>query len=133
MADLVFNSGLDRIAINASQATGFDAARYARTISVDDSGTAFTATDTTAGSPANFFDKALTGAPAAPAGQTVTHEVQIDDGEYTAEIVRIILHDDTTANVTGSSTTLVAGVDGQSITTTGLDVIIKFKLQYASA
>jgi len=47
--------------------------------------------------------------------------------------MRVSLHNDTAANVTGSSTTLVAGIDGQSLTkTSDFTLAITVKITYTS-
>ena len=112
-----------RIAINASQATGFDAARYIRTMSVDDQTSAFLDSDTDLDrggglTVSNEYDAALDATPAAPSGNKVDHVMTIPTGSGNFTIRRIALHDDTAANVTVSSETLVAGVDGQALTKT---------------
>lgn len=127
MADNVVNQGLDRIAINASQAAGYDAARYIRSFTVDDSTTAFTQTSTTLSSPTNLYKRAFDATPAAPSSQVVTHVVTIPAADAAFTHRRIALHDDTTTNVTGSSTTLVAGIDGLQITKPG-DVPFEYRV-----
>lgn len=123
MAALIFNQGLDRVAINASQATGYSSSRYIRTMSVDDNSNAFAASDTSlnrggALTVTNMFDEALDATPGAPSSRVVTHTMTIPAGSGNFTIRRIALHDDTAANTTTSSTTLVAGIDGQSLTKT---------------
>lgn len=114
MADNVFDQGLQRIADTASQTAGYSSSRYIRTFSVDDSSTAFTQTTTTAGSPTNFYDRAFDSTPTR-SGLVVTHTTTIPSADAAFTHRRIALHDDTTANVTGASATLVCGVDNLSI------------------
>lgn len=124
MASIVVNNGLQRIGVQASQATAgsgptYDAARYIRTISVDDSSVAIAATDDAlddGGAVTNQTDVASDAA--TRSGQTITHSGTFGTGVANFTIRRITLHDDTTTNVTTSSTTLVGGVDGQSFTKT---------------
>jgi hypothetical protein len=119
MAALVFNTGLQRIGVNASQATGtgvtYSSARYIRSMSVDDSSVAFVATDTalnTGGAVSNEYDVDLTSA--TRTSQSVAHLGTIPSGQGNFTIRRIVLHDDTAANVSASSTTPCVGVDGLS-------------------
>lgn len=115
MADNVFDQGLQRIADTASQTSGYSSSRYIRTFSVDDSTTAFTQTTTTCGSPANFFDQVFDAAPTR-SGLVVTHVCSLAAADAAFTHRRVALHDDTVANVSGSSSTLVAGLDGFAIT-----------------
>lgn len=115
MADAVPDQGLQRIADTASQTSGYSASRYIRTMSFDDSATAISSATTDAGSPSNFFDQAFDGAPTR-SGLVVSHVCSLAAGDAAFEHKRVMLHDDTTGNVTGSSTTVVAGIDGLSIT-----------------
>lgn len=129
MANRVVNAGLNRIADTASQTSGYSASRYIRTLSIDDSSNAFTATDTalnSGGAVTNEYDQGFDSTPTR-SGQVVTHVSTIPTGSGNFTIRRIALHDDTAANVTTSSTTLVAGVDGQSFTKTA-DFTIQFTL-----
>lgn len=123
MAAITINQGLDRIAINASQAVGWSSSRYIRTMSVDDNASAFLSTDTRldragALTIANSFDAALDATPAAPASRVVSHTMTIPTGSGNFTIRRIALHDDTPANVSPTSTTLCAGIDGQTLAKT---------------
>lgn len=132
MAAIVVNQGLNRIADTASQTSGYSASRYIRTMAVDNSGTAFTAGTTTLGSPTSQFDKAFDSTPTR-SGQVVTHVTTLAAGEANFTITRTSLHDDTTTNVTGSSTTLVAGIDGLSLTkTSDFSLAITLRLTYAN-
>jgi len=137
MAAIIVNNGLQRIGRNASAVGGGGAVgssqtvtRYIMTLSVDDSAVAFAAGDTalnTGGAVSNEFDMLLDSFPTI-SGQIVTHVATIttDNGNFT--IKRIALHDDTATNVTTSSTTLCAGIDGQSLTKTS-DFTITFTLK----
>lgn len=127
MSSITVNRGLQRIGVQASQATAvsgptYGAARHIQTMSVDDSAVAFDAADTalnTGGAVTNEFDAAFDAQPTRAAGtQTVSHTMTIPQGSGNFTIRRIAFHDDTPGNVSTSSTTLVAGIDGQSITKT---------------
>ncbi len=125
LASLVPNNGLRRIGVQASQATSgsgptYNVARHIQTMSFDDSTVAFAAGDTalnSGGAVANEFDAAFDVTPTR-AGQAVTHVTTVPTGSGNFTIRRIATHDDTAANVTTSSTTLVSGVDAQSFTKT---------------
>lgn len=127
MAAKIVNQGLQRIGINASAVGGSSTVgssqtvtRYLMTMSVDDSTVAFAAGDTalnTGGAVTNEFDQLLD-AFATRSSQTVSHVATIPTGSGNFTIKRIALHDDTATNVTTSSTTLVGGVDGQTLAKT---------------
>lgn len=127
MAALIVNQGLQRIGINASAVGGSSTVgssqtttRYLMTMSWDDSTVAFAATDTalnTGGAVSNEFDQFFDAFPTR-SGQAVTHTSTIPTGSGNFTIKRVAIHDDTSTNVTTSSTTLCAGVDGQSLTKT---------------
>lgn len=123
MASTFFTQGLQRVAVNASQATGtgvtYNSARYIRSASVDDSSTAFVNTDTalnTGGAVSNEYDVDLTSA--TRTSQTVAHIFTVPTSQGNFTIRRICLHDDTAANVSTSSTTVTAGIDGLTISKT---------------
>lgn len=121
MAKIIVNRGLLRIGQQTSESTNYNAARNIQTMSVDSSSNAFTATDTaldSGGAVASEFDAAFDATPTESGTATITHVMTIPSGSGNFTIRRIALHDDTAANVTTSSTTLVAGIDGQSITKT---------------
>lgn len=134
MATIVVNDGLARIGCQASQATGgnraYSATRHIQVGSVDDQSSAFLSTDQDldrAGTltVTNMFDQVLN-TPTASAN-AITHTWTIATGSGNFTIRRIALHDDTTTNVTTASNTLVAGIDGQSLTKTS-DFTITFTL-----
>ena len=78
------------------------------------------------------FDAAFDSTPT-ESGQTITHIMTIPTGSGNFTIRRISLHDDTAANVTASSTTLVGGVDGQTLAkTVDFTLAITMKLTYTS-
>ncbi len=135
MASIVVNRGLLRIGQQASESTNYNAARNIQVMSVDDSSNALAATDTaanTGGAVTNFFDQVFDATPT-ESGQTITHIMTLATGNGNFTIRRILLHDDTAGNVTSSSTTLVGGVDGQTITkTSDFTLAITLKLTYTS-
>jgi hypothetical protein len=102
-------------------------------MSVDDSSTAFGATDTalnSGGAVTNEADVAL--ATPTRSGQVVSHVGTFGTGVANFNIRRIALHDDTTGNVTTSSTTLVAGIDGQSFTkTSDFSMVFTLNITYS--
>lgn len=125
MAGKITNQGLQRMGRNLSfigTAPGnvtTALTRYVMTMSIDDSTVAFSATDTalnSGGAVTNEYDVLLDATPTI-SGQTVTHTATIPSGAGSQNftIKRIALHDDLPANVTTSSSTLVAGSDGQSV------------------
>lgn len=117
MASLIVNQGLQRLGDTISQTSGYSSSRYVRTMAFDDSSSALAAGTTTLGSPTNVVDQAFDSTPTRSA-QTVSHVTTLATGAGNFTIRRITLHDDTAANVTGSSSTLFGGVDGQSLTKT---------------
>lgn len=120
MAAIIVNQGLIRLGKQAFQSTNYNVARYVRTMSFDDSTVAFGATDTalnSGGAVTNEYDQAFDATPT-ESSQTITCACTIPTGSGNFTIKRIALHDDTTTNVTTSSTTLFGGVDGQSLTKT---------------
>lgn len=132
MASIITNQGLQRIGIQASQATGYSASRQIQTMAVDDSASSFASGTTTLGSPSNEFDAAFDSTPSR-SNQTITHVMTIPTGSGNFTIKRVSLHDDTATNVTGSSSTLVGGVDGQSLTkTSDFSVAITMNITYTS-
>lgn len=139
MASIVLNNGLQRIGCQASQATSgtgptYSATRQIQVGSVDDSTVAFAAADTalnTGGAVTTMFDQVLL--TPTRATQVITHTWTIAVGSGNFTIRRVALHDDTTTNVTTSSTTLVAGIDGQSLTkTTDFTLQFTVTLTYTS-
>lgn len=124
MASLVPNNGLQRIGVQASQATGtgvtYSASRQLQTMAWDDLNVAFAATNTKlndGGSVTNEYDQAFDATPTR-AGQVISHISTIPTGQGNFTIRRASIHDDTAANVSSSSTTLCVGIDGQSLTKT---------------
>lgn len=124
MAAIVVNQGLQRVGINASVVGGGSAigssqsiTRYIMTMAVDDNATGFSASHTnllSAGSITNEFDQLLT-ALATRSGQAITHVTTYATTDANFTIKRVSLHDDTATNTTTTSTTLVCGVDGQTL------------------
>ena len=133
MASIIVNRGLQVIAGRASStADGFAAIQ---SMVLDDDANAFSATDDSlddagGGAPTNVSPKNFDTTPART-NQTVEHVAtwQTTDGNFTVR--RISLHNDTELNVTGTSVTLVAGIDGQSITkTSDFQMTIKVNITY---
>lgn len=122
----VVNQGLARTGRNLA-AVGLGGAvgasqtltRYLMTMSVDDNSSNFAAADTalntSRGAITNEADQLLD-ALASIASQTISFTTTFATG--TANFVHrgLAWHDDTATNVTTSSTTLLAGIAGQSIT-----------------
>ena len=115
MASLIVDRGLQIIGGRTSQTA--DSFNELRSMAVDDGASAFVAGDTDLGSPANLQVNDFDATPTRSA-ETVTHVATYASGEANFEITRISLHNDDAVNVTGSSTTLFGGIDGQSITKT---------------
>lgn len=118
MASRTVNRGLLRVLQQAYQSTNYNVARYIRTLSVDDSSTAFAQSDTalnTGGAVTNEYDQAFDATPT-ESGQSVSFTTTIGTGSGNFTIRRICTHDDTTTNVTTSSTTLCQAIDGQAFT-----------------
>lgn len=124
MASLMTDTGRQRIGVQASQATGsgvtYSASRQIQVLAIDDNATGFAAAHTnllSAGSITNEFDVVFDSTPTRSA-QTITHIATIPSGSGNFGIKRVSLHDDTTTNVTTTSTTLMGGIDGQTLTKT---------------
>lgn len=136
MSAKIVNRGLLRIGQQASQSTNYNVARHIQTLSIDDGTVAFAAGHTalnSGGAVTNEYDQALDSTPT-ESGQTITHLSTIPTGQGNFTIKRIALHDDTAANVTTSSSTLVGGIDGQSLTkTSDFSLAITVKITYADA
>lgn len=130
MAAIVVTRGKLRIGQQASESTNYNAARNIQVMSVDDSSVAFDAADTalnTGGAVSNEFDAAFDATPTEAAPAVITHVMTVPTGSGNFTIRRIALHDDVAGTVSTSSTTLVAGIDGQSLTKTS-DFAIVFTL-----
>lgn len=137
MAASMMTNGLQRIGVQASQATSgagptYNSARHIQTMSVDDSSVAFAVGDDAlndGGAVTNEADAATTNT---RTGQVISHAATFATGAGNFTIRRIALHDDTTGNVSASSTTLVAGVDGQSLVkTSDFALTITLTITYA--
>jgi hypothetical protein len=115
MASLVVNRGLQGIADLASGVAGAPAA--IATMTVDDGAAAFAAGNTGLGGPANLAKRAFDATPTR-AGEVVTHKATFLTTEGNFTIRRIALHFGAAAGVSGTSATLAAGIDAQSITKT---------------
>lgn len=137
MASRVVLQGLQRIGITASQATGFAAARFIQCMTTDDATGAFAAGNTKLNDGAGFTQshaESFDGSPTRSA-EVISHVSTLETVDSNFTIRRIALHDDTAANVgtAGTSATLVAGVDGQTIAkTTDFTLAITLKLSYTN-
>lgn len=135
MATRVVTRGLLRIGQQASESTNYNAARNIQTMAVDDATEAFQAADTKLDDGTGYtqeFDQVFTATPT-ESGQTIIHSTIIGTGDGNFLIRRISMHDDTAANVSGSSATLVMGVDGQTLTKTAdFTLTITLRLTYAN-
>lgn len=119
MAARVVNQGLKMIGDRASGVSG--AAAAIAGMSFDDSSVAFAATDTacnSGGAVTNFQGNALDSTPTGTAATTpyvVTHLCTLTTAQLNGVTVkRFALHN--SATPTSSSTTLISGVDGFSLT-----------------
>lgn len=134
MANVNMTAGLKMVADRASGVAG--AAAAIAGMSVDDN-TTFTNTDNdcsdTGGAPAHFQGNALDSTPTGGAAATpyvVTHLMTLTTGQYNTFVVkRIGLHN--SAAPTNSSTTLMFGIDGLSLTKAStFSLVTTFKLSY---
>lgn len=133
MSDIVTNHGLQRIGVQSFQATGtgvtYNVARHIQTGSIDDnSGTVLSSHDqlNDRGAVSNQFDVVFDATPTR-SGQTITCIFTIVAGSGNFTIRTVSIHDDTVANVSASSASLVAAIDGQSLTKTA-DFSIEFTI-----
>lgn len=105
-------------------------------MSWDDSSNALAAGDTAAnsgGAVTNFYDQAFDSTPTR-SSQTITHVSTIPVGSGNFTIRRILMHDNTAANVSSSSASLVCGVDGQSLAkTSDFTLATTLNLLYSNA
>lgn len=135
MASLIVNQGLLRIGQQASESTNYNAARNIQVMAVDDASEAFLAADTKMNDGTGYtqeYDAAFDATPT-ESGQTITHIMTIPVGSGNFAIKRVSLHDDVAGTVSASSTSLVGGVDGQSLTkTSDFTLAITLKLLYTS-
>lgn len=131
MAAKIVNRGLQVIGGRASStADAFDAIQ---TMAVDDSSTSFLTTHTDLGTPTNVVAVAFDSTPTR-SSQTVTHIATFSSAQANFTIRRISLHNAASGSVTGSSTTLCAGIDAQSITkTSDFTMTITITIAYTDA
>ena len=131
MAAIVVTRGKLRIGQQASESTNYNAARNIQAMSVDDSSVAFAAADlalNTGGAVANEYFKDFDATPTETAPAVITHVMTVPTGSGNFTIRRIALHDQPTAlPLLDSTQSLVAGIDGQSLTKTS-DFTIQFTL-----
>lgn len=137
MATLLVTRGLLRIGQQASESTNYNAARNIQTIATDDATEAFLAADTKLNDGTGYtqsFSQTFSATPT-ESGQTIIHTATIAAGSSNFQIRRVSMHDDTAANVgtAGTSTTLVGGVDGQTLTkTSDFTLTITLRLTYTN-
>jgi hypothetical protein len=125
MASIIVNRGLQ---VTGGILSGTaDAFAALQSLAVDDDTDAFGSTDTTLGSPASVAVVAFDSTPTR-SGQTVTHLGTFAVGAANFTIKRISLHNAASGSVSGSSTTLYGGIDGQSLTKTS-DFTITFTIR----
>ena len=136
MADRIVTQGLLRTGQQTFESTNYNAARNVQTMSVDDSTVAIAAGDTAAnsgGAITNFFDKAFDATPTETAPAVITCQTTFTTAQAIYTIKRILLHDDTAANVTASSTTLYGGIDAQSLVhTADFQLVITVRVTYTN-
>lgn len=135
MANVNMTAGLKMVGDRASGVAG--AANAIAGMSVDDN-TTFTNTDNdcadTGGSPTNFQGNALDSTPTGGAAATpyvVSHLMTLTAAQYNTFVVkRIGLHN--SATPTRTSTTLMFGIDGLSLTKAAtFSLVTTFKLSYS--
>lgn len=131
MASIIVNRGLQVIGGRASNTA--DAFTEILSMAVDDRAVSITATDTALGSPTNVFAKAFDATPTR-SSQTITHITTFAISEGNFDWKRITLHNAAAGSVNGTSTTLVAAVDNQSLTkNSDFSIQVTLKIQYTSA
>lgn len=129
MASIIVNRGLQVIGGRASATA--DSFQAVQTMAVDDSTTSFSAANTSLGSPTNVVAKGFDVTPTRSA-QTITHSSSFTTAEANFTIRRISLHNAASGSVTGSSTTLFSGIDGQSIAkTSDFSMTITVQISYS--
>lgn len=137
MATLVVNRGLQMIGDRASGVAGAGAA--VTTMAVDDGTRSLAAADVDCSStgsggsaPTNFVSQAFDATPTR-AGQTVTHVVTLAVGTANFTIKRVTLHNAAAGSVTGTSSTLISGIDALSLTkTSSFTLKLSVTLTYSS-
>lgn len=136
MANRVVTAGLMRAGRQTFESTSYNAARNVQTLSVDDSAVAIAAGDTAAnsgGAITNFFDKVFDATPTETAPAVITVQCTLTTAEAIYTVRRILLHDDTAANVTASSSSLFGGVDAQTLAhTADFQLVITMKCTFTN-
>ena len=119
MALIIGEAGRNDLVRAGTQATGYLAARFWRSMSFDDSVNAFADGDValdSGGAVGNEADADFDATPAAPSGSAVTFQATLGAGVFNGNTVqRVGVHNDTAANVTTASTTWMAGLDALGI------------------
>jgi hypothetical protein len=142
MAAKIVNNGLQRIGVQASQATSgagptYNASRHIQTMCVDDNSNAFAATDADldrAGSLTITNHHDVTIATPTRSGQVISHVGTFASGVANFTIRRISLHDNAIGSVDASSDTLVAGIDGQTFAkTSDFSLVFTLTITYSDA
>lgn len=127
MAAKIVDRGLQVLVGRASNtADSFD---EIQTLSVDDSSVAFAAGDTAlddGGAVSNQYDLVFDATPTRT-DETTTHVATIPVGSGNFTIRRVSLHNAASGSVSTSSDTLIAGIDGQSLTKTS-DFTMEFTI-----
>lgn len=133
MPALIVNRGLQVIGGRASATA--DAFGSIQAMSVDDSAGAFAAGHNNldgAGAVGNEFDADFDATPTR-SGQQISHVMTIPSGSGNFVIRRVALHNAPAASVSASSVSLVAGIDGQSITKTAdFALTVTVRITYTS-
>lgn len=133
MPALIVNRGLQVIGGRASATA--DAFGSIQAMSVDDSAGAFAAGHNSldgAGAVGNEFDADFDATPTR-SGQQISHVMTIPSGSGNFVIRRVALHNAPAASVSASSVSLVAGIDGQSITKTAdFALTVTVRITYTS-
>lgn len=132
MANINFIGGLKMVGDRASGVAG--AAAAIAGMAVDDSATAFVNSNTQQSGATNFQGNPFDSTPTSPAAATphvVTHVMTLTTAQFNNFVVkRIGLHN--TATPTASTTSLMFGIDGLSLTkASSFSLVTTFKLSYS--
>ncbi|WP_373092348.1 hypothetical protein [Zhongshania sp.] len=134
MASKIVNRGLQVIGGRASNTA--DAFAAIQSLAADDGTVAFAAAHTAINSGGAVTNQADVDFDATPtrAGQVITHVATFPTGSANFTIRRLSLHNAAAASVSASSTTLVSGIDGQSLTkTSDFSLEVTITITYADA
>lgn len=127
---IIVDQGLQIIGERASFVTP---AGRIQSMAVDDKTGTIGSTDTTLGSPTNLQANAFDGDPTRSA-QTITHVMTVTSGQFnTFTVKRITLHNVASGSVSGTSASLVGGVDSQTfIKQSTFSLVFTVKISYIS-